>query len=243
MTSRLSHTARADEALECFPDFPPRDDMQNFRHLYRPSHPSMLVRHFGSPETTVIHGEVPVSWRPRRGPGVRIPDLLIAFNVSMAALIETNGYSIVEQGKPPDFVLEVASKTTGFTDYNRKRKDYAAFGIPEYWRFDPTSGQYHDAPLAGDRLIEGVYQPVEIIQAGEQHYWGHSDVLNLDLCWENGRLRWWDLMAERYLETHDEEADARIAAEARANEAEARANEAEARARELEAELRRLRES
>jgi hypothetical protein len=154
----------------------------------------------------------------------------------MAALIETNGYSIVEQGKPPDFVLEVASKTTGFTDYNRKREDYAAFGIPEYWRFDPTSGQYHDAPLAGDRLIEGVYQPVEIIQAGEQHYWGHSDVLNLDLCWENGRLRWWDLMAERYLETHDEEADARIAAEARANEA-------EARARELEAELRRLRES
>lgn len=236
MTSRLSHTAQADEALECFPDFPPRGDMQNFRHLYRPSFPSMLARRFGNPDTTVVHGEVPVSWRPREGAGVRIPDLLIAFNVSMATLIRNNGYSIVEQGKPPDLVLEVASKTTGFVDYNRKRKDYADFGIPEYWRFDPTDGLYHDAALAGDRLIDGAYQPIEIMQAGEQLYWGHSDVLNLDLCWEDGLLRCWDPVAQRYLETHDEEADARIVAEARAAEA-------EARTRELEAELRRLRGS
>ena len=236
MTSRISQTTQTGEALDMFPDFPPRDDMQNFQCLYRPSHPSMLARHFGNPDTTIVHGEVPVSWRPRRGNGIRIPDLLIAFNVSFAALIRENGYGIIEQGKPPDFVLEVAPKTTGFADYNEKREDYAAFGIPEYWRFDPTGGSYHDAPLGGDRLVDEVYQPIEIIQTGEQFYWGHSNVLNLDLCWEDGLLRWWDPVAGRYLETHDEEADARIAAEARDNEA-------EARARELEAELRRLRES
>ena len=241
MTSKLSQSAQFDEALGMFPDFPPRDDMQNFIHLYRPGHGSMLPRHFGNPDTTVIGGEVPVAWRPSQGPGVRIPDLLIAFNVSYAELIERNGYAIEEQGKPPDFVLEVASKSTGFIDYTRKREDYAAFGIPEYWRFDPTQGQYHDAPLAGDRLVDGGYQPIAIVQTDEQLYWGHSDALNLSLCWEHGLLRWWDPATGSYLETPDEEAEARIAAEARAESEQARAEQAEAQVRELQEELRRLR--
>ena len=41
-------------------------------------------------------------------------------------------------------------------------------------------------------------------------------------------MRWWDPVAERYLETHDEEADTRIAAETRAEA------EQEARIQELE---------
>ena len=149
-------------------------------------------------------------------------------------------------------MLEIASESTGEADYTAKRRDYAAFGIPEYWRFDPSGGRHHDAPLAGDRLVdEAYYQPVEIRQAGEGRLWGHSDILNLDFCWEDGRLRWWDPVAERYLETHDEEANARIAAETRAEaerearmtaeaqsetEREARMT-AEARIQELEAEL------
>ena len=243
MTSRLRQSAETGEELEYFPDFPSRDDMQNFLHLYRLGHASMLPRHFGNPDTTVIGGEVPIAWRPSQGRGVRIPDLTIAFDVSFAGLVGRNGYAIDEQGKPPDFVLEVASKSTGFIDYTRKRDDYAAFGIPEYWRFDPTQGQYHDAPLAGDHLVDGTYQPIEIIQTDEQHYWGHSDALTLDLCWEDGLLRWWDPAAGSYLETPDEEADARIAAEAKAESEHHRAEHAEARVRELEDEVRRLRET
>ncbi len=59
-------------------------------------------------------------------------------------------------------------------------------------------------------------------------YWGHSEALNLDVCWEFGELRWFDPVAGRYLPTFDEADDARIAAEARV--------------RELEAEVERLRE-
>ena len=171
--------------------------------------------------------------------GLRVPDLLVAFGVDRAGVIDRHGYSIEEQGKPPDFVLEVASLTTGQNDYTQKRDDYAAFGVPEYWRFDPSGGEYHDAPLAGDNLVDGVYQPVEVVQLGERSYRGRSDVLGLDLCWEDGRLRWWDPAAQSYLLTLDEERDVRIAeAEARAA-AEARADSAEARVRDLEAELER----
>ena len=64
-------------------------------------------------------------------------------------------------------MLEVASVTTGRNDYTRKRDDYAAFGVPEYWRFDPSGGEYHDAPLAGDHLVDGVYHPIEVVQFDE----------------------------------------------------------------------------
>ena len=61
---------------------------------------------------------------------------------------------------------------------------------------------------------------------------GLSEVLTLDLCWENGLLRWHDPASQRYLLTHDEETEGRIAAEAAAAEA-------QARVRHLEEELRR----
>ena len=60
-------------------------------------------------------------------------------------------------------MLEVASENTGQDDYTEKRDAYAAFGVPEYWRFDPSGGEYHDSPLAGDKLVDGVYQPIEIV--------------------------------------------------------------------------------
>ena len=79
----------------------------------------------------------------------------------------------------------------------------------------------YDVPLVGDRLVDGQYQPMEIHRTDASHLWGHSDVLNLALCWEEGRLRWWDPVARRYLLTFDETDDERIAAEARVRELEA----------------------
>ena len=80
--------------------------------------------------------------------GLRYPDLLIAFDVDPAAYYRSNAYIISEQGKPPDFVLEIASHATGRQDTREKRDAYAALGIPEYWRFDET-GRYHRTRLAG----------------------------------------------------------------------------------------------
>ncbi len=91
----------------------------------------------------------------------RYPDLLVAFDVNPAAYKASNGYIVSEQGKPPDFVLEVASESTGDIDVGIKRDYYAALGIPEYWRFDET-GSITARSWLERWLVEGRYQPVEI---------------------------------------------------------------------------------
>ena len=124
-------------------------------------------------------------------------------------------------------MLEVASPTTGRVDYTDKRRDYERFGVGEYWRFDPSDGDYHDVALAGDRLVDGVYEPIEIEELGEGRSREYSDALGLYVCWESGMLRFLEPDTQSYLLAHEEERAGRMAAEARVAE--------------LEAELRRLR--
>ena len=68
------------------------------------------------------------------------PDCLVSLGLSVppAEIVASNGYAISEVGKPPDFVLEVASRSTGRRDYTVKREIYARYRVREYWRFDPT---------------------------------------------------------------------------------------------------------
>ena len=112
----------------------------------------------------------------------------------------------------------------------------------EYFRFDSTGGRYHDdRPLAGDRLVEGAYERITpATSRGKIRI--YSETLDLYLCWEDGRLRFWDPATEEYLNDYDESEDARLAAEgALISERDTRLA-AEARAEAAEAELKRLRE-
>ena len=222
-----------------FPERPPRLDMQNVLYLAFPGHHTALIRHLGAEDTTLVIGEMPVGWNLSQQSGLLYPDLMIAFNVNTKEAIALQGFGIDYQGKPPEFVLEVASSRTALNDYTTKRKGYAAFGIPEYWRFDPTGNKRYPVPLAGDRLVNGEYQPITIVQTDQDRYWGHSDALNLDLCWEYGQLRWYDPVSQRYLLTHDESEEQRIAAEAQLNAERDARIAAESRAQQLEQELHR----
>ena len=225
------------EYLAVFPEYPPRDDMNNPIYLHEPSHMRSLAIHFGRDETTFVMSEVPVSTSARIQREHRRPDLMVAFNCNRDLLIRQKGYATLTQGKPPDFVLEVASESTGAVDYTDKRAEYAGYGIPEYWRFDPSGGDYHDAALAGDRLMNGEYERIEIEPLDGVNCRGYSAVLGLWLYWEDHQLRWLDPETGRYLRTHDEEYDraeleafARRQAELRVIHAETRAINAENRA-------------
>ena len=139
----------------------------------------------------------------------------------------------------------MASRSSGRRDVVEKREIYAGLLIPEYWRFDET-GRYHGARLAGDRLVNGEYEPIDIAELDGGSLQGYSAVLNLNLRWTpsgrppyaeglarglaRGVLGWHDPATGKHVATLGSERAARLAAEARANSAEARANAAEARA-------------
>ena len=203
-------------ALAQFPEFPPRYDMQNIGDLHEIGYVATLKRHFGARDTTLVYGEVPIGTTLSVRLGLRIPDLIIAFDCDPERAIALQGYDITEQGKPPDFVMEIASKTTGRVDYTEKRVDYERYEIPEYWRFDSTGGDYHDAALAGDRLVDGRYEPILIERMDDGGRRGYSEVLGLYVCWDAGELRWYDPRTDSYLLTFDDEADRADRAEERA---------------------------
>ena len=120
------------------------------------------------------------------------PDCYIAFGVDAAAIRRRRLYLPWEAGKVPDFVLEVASESTGRQDTLEKRALYARIGIGEYWRFDPTGGDYHGDAMGGDVLIGGEYRPLELSTEPDGVLKGYSPVLDLSLSWDNGRLIFYD---------------------------------------------------
>ena len=198
-------TGKLDPPVE-LPDPPRAPDMQQYAHIANAA--STLMAHFASRPGTLISGEGFLCYDTRSHDGWLVPDCVVAFDVDPDAITQRNGYVIDEVGKPPDFVLEVASRRTGQADYTRKRFGYAHYGVAEYWRFDHTGGQYHDVPMAGDRLVDGQYEAIPLAEdrpgpmSGMLS--GFSEALGLYLCWDAGNLRFYNPGADAFLMTHEE---------------------------------------
>ena len=175
--------------------------------------------------------ETNICYNPRNLNVRLAPDVYIAFGVDARAIRPRKLYLPWEVGKPPDWALEIASESTSRQDVNRKPAIYAQIGIPEYWRFDPSGGRYHGAPLYGGRL-EGInYTPIPLTTEPDGILKGYSEVLELSLCWDEGWPRFYDPATGAYLDNWRQEREAARLAMAAAQE----------RIRQLEAELRRLR--
>ncbi len=222
---------------------PPEDHeskVTSFLHLAANGNAHHLAMHLGNLDTTLVGGERYVVTRTTRNmAGSHYPDLVVAFDVNLPAYHARNGYIIDEQGKPPDFVLEIASPSTGNTDVDEKPADYAAQGIGEYWTFDAT-GAYHGVRLSGYRLVGGVYVAIDIEESPDGGLQGYSPTLNLDLRWELEQLVFYDPASGQPIATFNSERARADTAEARADTAEARADTAEARAAAAEARIREL---
>ena len=164
-------------------------------------------------------------------------------------------YKVWEEGKGPDFVLEVASPGTWREDVGPKRGVYAGLGVKEYWLYDPM-GEHLKPVLQGYRLVGGEYERQPLVESLDGALFLSSETLGLDLWAKGGKMRFRDpetgldllghdedhARAEREAAARRQEAAARRSAEARAErEVAARQREvalrqaAEARVAELEA--------
>ena len=147
------------------------------------------------------------------------PDVLVAFGIGTE---ERSTYLVWQEGRPPDWVLEVASPSTQARDRDEKRRRYAAMGVPEYWLFDPKGDvcPHGMPPLQGLGLADGEYRPLETrLTDGKRMI--RSEVLGLDVRGEAKLLRFRDPVKRQDIEHSPEIKAARWAAEARVAELEA----------------------
>ena len=232
------------------PDIPQKhpDDMTSVKYLHEPGQTHHLSQYLGRSDTTLVTGERYVVPGPAFVANEsRYPDLLIAFDVNPAAYEARNGYVVSEQGKPPDFILEVASRHTASDDLAGKKDYYERIGVGEYWLFD-SEGEFYGFTLRGYRLVGDRYQPIEVREIRPGVFQGYSAALNVYLRAEDGNLGWHDPATGEHIPTFqsqtaraDQERAARIRETARADQERAARIRETARVQELEAEIRRLR--
>ncbi len=91
-----------------------------------------------------------------------------------------------------------------------------ARGWLEYWRFDPTRGLFRP-PGEGQGVARQRLGPLDLydpIRPGPSR-WVCGDVLELDACEVEGRLRFWDYSRNRFLASNAETEERAMAAERR----------------------------
>ena len=156
------------------------------------------------------------------------PDVLVALGLGTR---KRSSYFVWEEGKPPDWVLEVASPGTEAEDRGTKRRKYAEMGVPEYWMFDAKGDVYPPGTprLQGLKLVGGEYRPLKSrLVDGRRMI--RSEVLGLDVRVDGELLRFRDVATGRDIRHRSEiEADEKQA-RAEAKQESAQREVAEARA-------------
>ena len=150
------------------------------------------------------------------------PDVYVAFGVANR---HRESFVAWEEGKPPDFVLEVVAPWSRRQDERELPPLYAKIGVPEFFIHDPE-GKLEPA-LAGFELRNGTYQPLPPEPLARGTMGIRSKVLGLCLYIRtldpdrmDSSLGWFDPAAGRFLPTlYDLSTNAEAAAEVAALDA------------------------
>lgn len=163
-----------------------------------------LREHFaGRPDCFVGHDRN-IYYRQGDNTAFVAPDVFVCFDIDPGGLELSASYRLWDVGAPPAFVLEIASEGTHTTDLNDKPAKYLEMGVEEYWRIDPTGGEFYVPVLQGDRRAGDAWQPIAVALDDCNRHRGHSTALNLDLHAERHRLRLRDPETGDWLPDPDE---------------------------------------
>ena len=189
---------------------------------------SAFRNHFRERPDCFVSSGVNVYCRPLPDTKFVDPDLFVCFGVDSESLRLDFSYRIWDAGAPPCFVLEISSERSRVVDLRDKPDIYLEMGVGEYWRLDPTGGDFYTPALQGDRLVGGAWEPIEVAPDEDGFLRGHSPAVGLDLHAEPRRLRFSDPQTGLWVPNFGERLREREIYRRRCEAAEARTAAAEA---------------
>jgi len=168
-----------------------RDDMMDLIQT--------LKDHFAREAMTYVSGNLLLFYEEGNRRKHIAPDVFVVRGVQNH---DRDNYLVWKEGKGPDMVIEITSKTTKRVDKQKKRRLYRdVLKVPEYFQFDPTE-DYLKPPLQGFRLVGGDYVPIEPV-AGRLP----SQILGLHLERDGRELRLYNPATGSRLLKRDEQRD------------------------------------
>jgi len=162
-----------------------------------------LKLYFQDRSNVYVSGNLWLCYQQGVPDAVVAPDVFVVFGVENR---QRRSYKVwEEQGKTPDWVLEVTSSSTRIKDERDKPLTYAQMGVTEYFQYDPT-GDYLNPPLKGQRLVGNNYQAIAPNYLEDGTLCLPSQVLGLEMrLLPDGRLRFFNLQTGEYLRDYAEE--------------------------------------
>lgn len=172
----------------------------------------MLKDHFEAVNDVYVSGNLLMYYEEGNIHKSVAPDVFVVFGVSKK---ERRTYRTWEEGRTPDFVLEVASPSTYTNDITHKKDLYATvLSVQEYYIYDPY-GEVHPH-FQGYQLVDGAYQAIEFVDGRLA-----SAVLGLELGERDGILSLYDANRSTWVpppKARVLEAEARVAQETEARQ-------------------------
>jgi Uma2 family endonuclease len=154
-----------------------------------------LKRHFAG-QRVYVSGNILLFYRPGDKHRYVVPDVLVVRELEPCL---RDNYLLWQEGRAPNIVIEITSRTTRHEDLKKKQKIYQdEVKVEEFFLFDPRA-EYLKPRLQGYRLDRGRYVP--ILPDGERL---PSKELGLYLEADGHQLRFYDPGSGRWLPTTEE---------------------------------------
>jgi Uma2 family endonuclease len=157
---------------------------------------AMLQAWFAGNPRVYVSGNLLLFYVPGNKRKHLSPDVFVVKGVAKHPRLN---YLVWQEGKGPDFVIELTSSSTRKEDVDKKFKLYRdVLKVQEYFLFDPL-GDYLKPRLQSYRLHEGEYVPIPPVDGRFP-----SEVIGLHLEQHGSELKLYDPAAGKWLLTPDE---------------------------------------
>lgn len=167
---------------------------RHLRHIIRML--DMLENHFLEVPDVYVWSNMMMYYK-RGNPKVFVkPDIFVSFGIGKQ---ERRIYKVWEEGKPPDFIMEFASKSTYNNDLTVKKEIYTSIGVTEYFLYDPYKSCL-PSTLMGYRRVGEEYIEIPTCDNG----FVRSETLNLEFQSQDDGCGVFDPVTGEWLRTRAE---------------------------------------